>query len=144
MKRLPFDPLLILAIFLLVAGSGLLIGCGGGGEDQPTPEPTEYRLEVLPATSSYQGNIEVCPAPWIAPRNMIITATLDYAPNMTVYRNYRPVDSLPVSVAKGDSILVCATMPAPLTIYSGTVTIKEVQVGEQKQTIQPVDQKDAA
>ena len=116
----------IVALTILVM---LLTACGGGGdsqEEQTTPPTGEYRLNVLPWTSSYQGNIEVCAPVWYAPRNMVITASLDYAPNMTVYINYRAVDSLPVRVYKDDSVYVCATMPSPITIYSGTVTIKEI------------------
>ena len=120
----------------------LITGCGGGGDDPEAEsvKPTEYRLEVLPWTSSYHGNIEICPAPWYAPKHMAITATLDYAPNMTVYVNYRKVDSLPVAVYKDDAVYICATMPAPLTIYSGSATIRVVWEPEDtKQTTMPVN-----
>ena len=120
----------ILIVAVCAALAMVIAGCGGGDDNsQETTIQTEYGLEIVPGTtSSYHGSIEVCPAPWIAPREMAAEASLDYAPNITVYVNFKEVGN-PHSfhVDKGDIVFVCATMPAPITILHGSVTIREIQ-----------------
>lgn len=100
--------------------------CGGGGGDEAGPET--FRLDVAPGTTSaYVGTVEVCPAQWYAPRRVVLSATIDYAPvrDMVVYVNYREVDNPAAFVAyQGDGVYVCARMPAPLTVPKGSATLE--------------------
>lgn len=115
------------AVLATMAVALAAAACGGGGEDDEVGAET-FRLDVAPGTTStYVGTIEVCPAQWYAPRRAVLGATIDYAPQaaLVVYVNYREVDNPAAFVVyQGDGVYVCARMPAPLTVLSGSATLE--------------------